>query len=89
MAIKKNPPGTSYPEKPKGNRDLILRALTDRKFRKLLEESPQQAIGIARMTDVNKREVSLVLATVRGLEAQIKSVGDELLCLTGPPCGIA
>ncbi len=87
MAIKRNPPG--YPERPKGNRDLILRALTDRTFRKSLEENPGRALGLARMTDVNKREISLVLATVRGLESQIKSVGDELLCLTGPPCGIA
>lgn len=82
MAIKKTPPGTS-------NRELILRALTDRTFRKMLAENPGRALGMARMTDVNKREISLVLATVKGLEAQIKSVGDELLCLTGPPCGIA
>jgi hypothetical protein len=84
---------TKKPEKPsaerqKGNRDMILRALTDRKYRKLLEEKPEEALG-ARVSDVQRREVSLVLATVRGLEAQIKAVGDELLCLEGPPCGIA
>lgn len=75
------------PEKQKGNRDLVLRALTDRRFRKLLGEDPARALGKA-PTDVNQREVRLVLATIRGLEAQIKSVGDELLCLNGP-CGIA
>jgi hypothetical protein len=84
VATKKTPP-----ERPKGNRDLILRALTDRSFRKLLETSPQRALNMARVTDVNKSEIRMVLATVRGLEAQIRSVGDELLCLTGPPCGIA
>lgn len=81
----KNPEKPS-PDKQKKNRDMILRALTDRKFRKLLEATPEQAIG--RVTDVKQREISLVLATVRGLEAQIKAVGDELLCLNGP-CGIA
>ena len=75
------------PEKQKGNRNLILRALTDRKFRKLLEDDPSRALGKP-ATDINQREISLVLATIRGLEAQIKSVGDELLCLNGP-CGIA
>lgn len=75
------------PEKQKKNRDMILRALTDRKFRKLLEATPDQALG-ARVTDVKQREISLVLATVRGIEAQIKAIGDELLCLNGP-CGIA
>jgi predicted house-cleaning noncanonical NTP pyrophosphatase (MazG superfamily) len=75
-------------QKQKGNRDMILRALTDRKYRKMLEEKPTEALG-ARVSDVNLREVSLVLATVRGLEAQIKAIGDELLCLEGPPCGIA
>jgi hypothetical protein len=84
---------TKKPEKPsaerqKGNRDMILRALTDRKYRKLLEEKPEEALG-ARVSDIQQREVSLVLATIRGLEAQIKAVGDELLCLEGPPCGIA
>lgn len=83
----KKAPVKSSAQKQKNNRDLILRALTDRKFRKMLEEDPARALGAA-ATDIHRREVSLVLATVRGLEAQIKSVGDELLCLNGP-CGIA
>jgi hypothetical protein len=86
VAIKK--PGKPSAERQKGNRDMILRALTDRKYRKTLEASPQEALG-ARVTDINQREIDLVLATVRGLEAQIKAVGDELLCLERPPCGIA
>ena len=86
MASKK--PEKPSAQKQKGNRDMILRALTDRKYLKMLEEKPASALG-ARATDVNLREISLVLATVRGLEAQIKAVGDELLCLEQPPCGIA
>lgn len=87
MARKPPPPERPSPQKQKGNRDLILRALTDRKFRKLLETNPREALG-GQLTDVKAREISLVLATVRGLEAQIRAVGDELLCLNGP-CGIA
>ena len=86
MAVQKSEKPSAT--KQKGNRDMILRALTDRKYRKLLEDTPDRALG-ARVTDVQKREISLVLATVRGLESQIKAVGDELLCLEGPPCGIA
>jgi hypothetical protein len=86
MAIQK--PEKPAAQKQKGNREMILRALTDRKYRKLLEDTPERALGV-KVTDVQQREISLVLATVRGLEAQIKSVGDELLCLQGPPCGIA
>jgi hypothetical protein len=70
------------------NRDLVLKALTDRKFRKSLEEAPQVALG-KKVTDIHLRELSLVLATVKGLEAQIAAIGDELLCLNGHPCGIA
>lgn len=86
MAVQKSEKPSAT--KQKGNRDMILRALTDKKYRKMLEEKPQEALG-ARVTDVKMREISLVLATVRGLEAQIKAIGDELLCLNGPPCGIA
>jgi hypothetical protein len=67
------------------NRKLVLRALTDPKFRKLLEASPSKAIGRA-MTGVDQREVDLLLATVRGIESHIQLVADELLCVN--PCGI-
>jgi hypothetical protein len=69
------------------NRELVLRALTDPRFRKLLQTDPKQVLGKS-PTPVNQREVGLVLATVRALESHIRIVADELLCLNGP-CGIA
>lgn len=72
--------------KKRNNRELVLRALTDRKFRKLLEEAPREVLR-KEVSNVHERELALVLATVKGIEAQIRLVGDELLCLNGP-CGI-
>lgn len=69
------------------NRDLVLRALTDRKFRKQLTENPAEVLG-KRPSDVNAREIQLVLAAVKGIESQIRGLADELLCANGP-CGIA
>jgi hypothetical protein len=80
-------PAKPSPQKQKLNRELVYRALTDRKFRKALEGNPREALG-RDVTDLHRREIRLVLAAVRGIEAQIKAVGDELLCLNGP-CGIA
>jgi hypothetical protein len=85
MATKKT--GKPSAEKQKLNRDLVLRALTDRKLRKTLEDNPRLAIG-KQVTEAHQREIRLVLAAVRGIEAHIRAVGDELLCLNGP-CGIA
>jgi hypothetical protein len=79
---------TKDPDRKKRNRELILRALTDRKFRKELEENPKGAVG-KQLTEINDHELRLVVAAVRGIESQIKSIGDELLCLEPPPCGIA
>ena len=84
MAAKKK----ASAKKTKVNRALVLRALTDLKFRKLLESTPAKAIGKA-VTAVQKREIDLVLATIRGIEAQIRHVADQLLCANGGPCGIA
>jgi hypothetical protein len=69
------------------NRGLVLRALTDPKFRKLLQTNPSKAIGKT-ATELHQREVGLLLATVKGIETHIRLVADELLCLNGP-CGIA
>lgn len=89
MAAKKKPPAkSSVKERQQLNRDMVLRALTDRKFRKQLEADPRTALG-RDVSDIHRREISLVLAAVRGIESQIRAVGDELLCVTGPPCGIA
>lgn len=77
------------PSKAKLNRDIILRALTDRKFRAQLQSDPAKALG-KKITSENRRELDLVLAAVRGIETQIRHLADELLCANGPgPCGIA
>ena len=69
------------------NRELILKALTDPKFRRQLQQNPREVMR-KRGTRVNQAEITLVLAAVKGIEAQIKGLADELLCLNGP-CGIA
>ena len=74
-------------KKKKLNREFVLRALTDPKFRKLLQANPSKAIGKT-ATGIHQREVDLLLATVKGIENHIQLVADELLCLNGP-CGIA
>lgn len=73
--------------KKKVNRALVLRALTDPKFRQLLQSSPAKALGKT-ATEIHKREIDLVLATVKGIEAHIRLVADQLLCANGHPCGI-
>jgi len=82
-----NPSQKPSPAKRRLNRELVLRALTDRKFRQLLQANPVQALG-KKLTALQQQEVKLVLATVRGIEAQVHSLADELLCANGP-CGIA
>jgi hypothetical protein len=68
--------------------DLILKALTDPKFRKLLEKNPTKATGIAKPTRAQLKEVKKVLAYAARVEKQIGSLADELLCANGG-CGIA
>lgn len=74
-------------EKREINRKLVLRALTDPKFRELLATEPEKALGIE-VTDLNRDEIRFILATVNGVEYQISSLADELLCANGGPCGI-
>lgn len=64
----------------KANRELVLRALTDPKFRRQLEKNPRKALGKPRLTTVQKREVDLVLASVRGIQSQMNNMADKLLC---------
>ncbi len=68
---------------------LILRALTDPEFRKSLQSAPHEALGKARLTPESQKEVAMILAVVKGIEAQISALADELLCANGGPCGIA
>jgi hypothetical protein len=73
--------------KKKVNKELVLRALTDREFRKLLATDPEKALGKS-LTPINKQEIALVLAAVKGIESHIGHLADSLLCANGP-CGIA
>lgn len=77
-------------EKKEANRKLILKALIDPEFRRMLEEKPAAALNMRDFTEVNKQEIRLILAAVKGISLQIAAAGDELLCASGPgPCGIA
>jgi hypothetical protein len=68
------------------NRNLILRALTDQSFRDALETNPQAVLGRP-LSASNQHEIRLVLAVVKGIEAQIKFLGEELHCLSDVPPG--
>lgn len=70
-------------------KDLILRALTDPKFRTELQEDPSKALGLAKLNAETKKEISMILAAVKGINAQISALADELLCANGGGCGIA
>ncbi|MGD8458613.1 MAG: hypothetical protein PVF83_19725 [Anaerolineales bacterium] len=74
-------------KKSKTNKELILRALTDPEFRKMLTTNPPKILN-QDLTVINEQELKFVLTTVRSIEAQIAALADELLCANGP-CGIA
>ncbi len=83
----KKPESISPQAKKKVNKELVLKALTNREFRKLLAADPEKAMGKP-LTPVNKQEIAIVLATVKGIESHINHLADSLLCNNGP-CGIA
>jgi hypothetical protein len=64
----------------KQQRELIMKALTDPKFRKLLATNPAGALGVKKVTPEMAKEIKLVLATVKGIDVQIGAMADELLC---------
>ena len=64
----------------KANREMVYRALTDPKFRQLLETNPREALNKPKLTEVQKREVDLVLASVKGIQSQMNNMADKLLC---------
>lgn len=70
-------------------RELILRALTDASFRRQLATEPEKALKRPELSVEMRKEIALVLAAVKGIEAQIAALADELLCANGGPCGIA
>jgi hypothetical protein len=67
---------------------LIVRTLTDPKFRRILIKEPQKALGIRKLTPEVKKEIAMVLAAVKGIQSQINALADELLCANGGGCGI-
>jgi len=73
----------------KRQKEFILKALTEPKFRKALVEDPAKALSARRITPEMEREIALVLAAVKGINAQISALADQLLCANGGPCGIA
>ncbi len=83
-----NPRSKELDAKKEVNKELIIRALTDPRFRKMLATDPREALGIQRLSAENKVEVRLVLAAVEAIEGHIVGLADELLCANGP-CGIA
>lgn len=86
--MKGNPRSKELDAKKKVNKELIIRALTDPRFRKTLASDPREALGVQRLSAENKVELRLVLAAVKAIEAHIAGLADELLCANGP-CGIA
>jgi hypothetical protein len=84
--IRQGPPERLTTRQRRINRNMILRTLTDHGFRDALETNPQVVLG-RHMSDSNQHEIRLVLAAVKGMEAQIKALGDELHCLSDTPPG--
>ena len=72
------------------NRKMVVRALTDKKFRKMLQEKPAKALKKKKLSKIENKEVEMVLAVIKGIDKQISSLADELLCANGGGgCGIA
>ena len=81
-------------ERHKENKKLIIRALTDKTFRKKLETNPEKALNVTGGGGFShlryyRREASSILSSVRRMEANIHFLADELLCAGGGGCGIA
>lgn len=89
MAKKRVSKAKASASKKRANKALVVKALTDPKFRKLLEEKPTAAMGVKSLSAAQDAEIRLVLATVKGLNAHISAMADKLLCVNGGGCGIA
>ena len=71
------------------NRELVYKALTDPKFRKLLQNEPAKALGVQKLTPEKIQMINKALIAIKEIEAKITHIADELLCANGGPCGIA
>lgn len=70
------------------NKAMILKALVDPKFRRMLKADAKKALGVSRLTKADELQIRFVLASVKGINGQISALADELLCTSGG-CGIA
>ena len=86
MARKPSTKGSA--QKKAADKGLIVKALTNPAFRRMLTTNPAKALGKKRVTAKHKDEIRFVLATVKGIQGQINALADQLLCANGP-CGIA
>jgi hypothetical protein len=75
------------------NKKLVLRALTEPKFRKMLREAPQEVLNMGEIKG-GQSEIDLLLAVLNGIDTQIIALSDRLLCTNSSnegnlePCGI-
>jgi triosephosphate isomerase len=72
----------------KRQKELVLKALTNPAFKRMLTKEPQKALG-KKITATMQKEIAMLLAVIKGIESQISAIADELLCANGGPCGIA
>ncbi|MCP4157061.1 MAG: hypothetical protein GY757_55625 [bacterium] len=66
---------------------LILKALTDAKFRKLLEANPQEAFNMADVKG-GQFDPQGILDAVKAINKSISDIGEYILCTGGGNCGI-
>ena len=81
-------PATKKPKSKLVAKELIIKALTDPKFRLALTKRPGPTLGIKELTPSKKKEIAKILRKVKEIDARIASLADELLCANGG-CGIA
>ncbi len=72
-------------------KQLILKALTDPKFRKLLQENPMEAMEMAEIRGGYIVDPMTIIDTVHAVEKTISEIGEQILCTSGGSgcCGIA
>jgi hypothetical protein len=71
-------------------KQLVLRALTDPKFRKLLEENPIEAMEMAGIRGGFTTDANAILHAVGEVESTVSKIGEQILCSGGGGgcCGI-
>jgi len=67
----------------KQKKELLVRALTDPKFRTQLERSPAKVFGVSKLSTIDAKIIKETMTKLQALETQITSLADELLCSCG------